>query len=124
MPNFFFFALSVEFNSKHNGDSFLLTNVYALCSYPEKLFFLIGLKIYRCLTLLIRLLWETLIYAGPLKIGTSLGDLNDMFLFNDAMSALGLVELPLKGRRFTWTNKQRSSPLERLHFFFLDPNLS
>ena len=34
------FALFVEFNSKHNGDSFLLTNVYAPCSYLEKLSFL------------------------------------------------------------------------------------
>ena len=38
-------------------------------------------------------------------------------MFNDAISALGLVELPLKGKRFTWLNKQRSL-LERLDWFF------
>jgi len=41
-----------------------------------------------------------------------------MYLFNEAISALGLVELPLKGRRFTWSNKQLSPLLERLDWFF------
>ena len=34
------------------------------------------------------------------------GDVNEMFLFNEAISTLNLVELPLYGRHFTWTNKQ------------------
>jgi len=41
-----------------------------------------------------------------------------MLLFNEAMSALGLVELPLYGKKFTWTNKQPSPLLERLNWFF------
>jgi hypothetical protein len=28
-----------------------------------------------------------------------------MLLFNEAISKLGLVELPLKGKHFTWSNK-------------------
>ena len=42
------------------------------------------------------------------------GDHLEMYLFNEAISALGLVELPLKGRRFTWTNKQFQPLFERL----------
>ena len=42
----------------------------------------------------------------------------DMYLFNEAISSLGLVELPLKGRHFTWSNKQPSPLLERLDWFF------
>jgi hypothetical protein len=30
------------------------------------------------------------------------GDANDMFIFNELISHLGLLELPLKGRSFTW----------------------
>jgi hypothetical protein len=41
-----------------------------------------------------------------------------MFLFNEAISSLGLVEIPLLGRHFTWTNKQNSPLLERLDWFF------
>jgi len=52
----------------------------------------------------------TLIYIEALKIGTNLGV--------TTISALGLVELPLKGRRFTWSNKQPSPLLERLDWFF------
>lgn len=45
-------------------------------------------------------------------------DVNEMFLFNEAISKLGLVELPLHGRHFTWTNKQFPPLLERLDCFF------
>ena len=46
------------------------------------------------------------------------GDANDMLLFNEAISALGLVELPLYGKKFTWSNKQQPPLLERLDWFF------
>jgi hypothetical protein len=52
------------------------------------------------------------------------GDINGMLLFNEAISNLGLVELPLKGRKYTWSNMQKTPLLERLdwffYFFFLD----
>jgi len=43
---------------------------------------------------------------------------NEMFAFNEAISRLGLIELPLHGRHFTWTNKQFPPLLERLDWFF------
>ena len=46
------------------------------------------------------------------------GDVNEIFLFNEAISSLGIVELPLQGQRFTWTNKQHPPLLERLDWFF------
>ena len=52
------------------------------------------------------------------------GDLTNMFLFNEALSTLGVVELPLYGRQFTWTNKQASSLLERLVWFFTSQSWS
>jgi hypothetical protein len=41
-----------------------------------------------------------------------------MLLFNEAISSLGIIELPLYGRKYTWTNKQPSPLLERLDWFF------
>jgi hypothetical protein len=41
-----------------------------------------------------------------------------MFAFNEAISSLRLVELPLRGCKYTWTNKQQSPLLERLDWFF------
>jgi hypothetical protein len=34
------------------------------------------------------------------------GDVNEMFLFNEAINTLSLVELSLHGRHITWANKQ------------------
>lgn len=45
-------------------------------------------------------------------------NINDMLQFNDAISSLGIVEIPIHGRRHTWTNKQNPPLLERLDWFF------
>ena len=41
-----------------------------------------------------------------------------MLHFNESISALDLIEIPLKGKRFTWSNKQHPPLLERLDWFF------
>jgi hypothetical protein len=46
------------------------------------------------------------------------GNAVEMLLFNSAISSLGLVEIPLHGSKFTWTNKQQPPLLERLDWFF------
>jgi len=50
------------------------------------------------------------------------GDVNDMFLFNEIIGHLGLLELPIKGRSYTWSNMQRDPLLEQLDWFFTSPN--
>jgi hypothetical protein len=50
------------------------------------------------------------------------GDTNDMFLFNDIIGHLGLLELPLKGRKYTWSNMQNNPLLEQLDWFFTSMN--
>ena len=40
------------------------------------------------------------------------GDVNQMLLFNEAISNLGLIELPLKGRQCSWSNMQTDPLLE------------
>jgi hypothetical protein len=45
-------------------------------------------------------------------------DLNDIFIFNEIISYLGLVAIPLKGRKFTWSNMQEQPLLEQLDWFF------
>lgn len=39
-------------------------------------------------------------------------------MFNEVISALSLVDLPLQGRRYTWSNKQQPPLLEKLDWFF------
>lgn len=62
------------------------------------------------------------LYRSPADKNKPGGDQAEMYLFNEAISALGLVELPLKGRRFTWSNKQFAPLLERLDWFFTSPS--
>ena len=45
-------------------------------------------------------------------------DVNQMLLFNEAISNSGLIELPLKGRQFSWSNMQDNPLLEKLYWFF------
>ena len=37
-------------------------------------------------------------------IAISPGDVNDMLTFNDFIHSQALVELPIKGRQYTWSN--------------------
>jgi hypothetical protein len=37
----------------------------------------------------------------------SSGSANEMLFFNELISSLGIEQIPLHGRRFTWTNKQQ-----------------
>lgn len=46
------------------------------------------------------------------------GNINDMLLFDEAISRLALVEIPLKGRKFTWSNMQDAPLLEKLDWCF------
>ena len=45
-------------------------------------------------------------------------NLNDIFLFNYIISHLGIHEIPVKGREYTWSNMQDSPLLEKLDWFF------
>lgn len=57
---------------------------------------------------------DFILYRNPKDRNRAGADYNEMLLFNGAISVLGLTELPLKGQRFTWTNKQHSPLLESL----------
>lgn len=46
------------------------------------------------------------------------GSASEMLMFNDAITSLGLIELPLQGRSYTWSNKQQSPLLEKLDWLF------
>uniref|UniRef100_A0A453RX17 Uncharacterized protein n=1 Tax=Aegilops tauschii subsp. strangulata TaxID=200361 RepID=A0A453RX17_AEGTS len=44
--------------------------------------------------------------------------MNDIFIFNEIIAQLGLLELPLKGRSYTWSNMQDNPLLQQLDWFF------
>ena len=58
------------------------------------------------------------LYRSPDDRNRLGADFAETFLFNEAICSLGLIELPLKGRCYTWTNRQQPPLLERLDWFF------
>ena len=48
--------------------------------------------------------------------------MQDTITFNDITVHLGLIELPIKGRSFTWSNMQSDPLLEQLDWFFTSVN--
>jgi endonuclease/exonuclease/phosphatase family metal-dependent hydrolase len=47
-----------------------------------------------------------------------------MLKFNEAISQLDLMEIPLHGLSFTWSNRQREPLLQRLDWFFMSQEWS
>lgn len=103
------FAVSVEFYSQHDNSCWLLTNIYAPCTQEGRSNFIEWLKQIQMpddVNWLI--LGDFNLTRGPENRNKEGGDVINMFLFNDAVSALGLNEAPLQGRKYTWSNKQAS----------------
>jgi DNA repair ATPase RecN len=50
------------------------------------------------------------------------GNMNDIMIFNEIISNLGLLEIPLKGRKFTWSNMQDEPLLEQIDWVFTSVN--
>ena len=48
--------------------------------------------------------------------------MTDMNTFNDLIRSQCLIELPIKGRMFTWSNMQQDPLLEQLDWFFTSTN--
>lgn len=46
------------------------------------------------------------------------GNLEDIFKFNEIISSLAMLEIPIKGRQYTWGNMQDQPLLEQLDWFF------
>lgn len=100
------YATSVEFTSLHNNVTWVLTNIYAPCTSQGKREFLHWFKHIQMSDYVDWLVIGDLnLYHSPTYRSRDGADLAENFLFNEAVSALGLIELPLKGKRFTWSNK-------------------
>ena len=109
------FSLTMEFISLHNDANWVLTCVYGPCTADGKGLFLNWLKEVQMPD---NVDWLIL---GDFKLIRNQenknkpgGNIAEMLLFNEVISLLGLNEIPLQGRRFTWSNMQPSPLLEKL----------
>lgn len=113
------YAISVEFTSVHSNEYWILTSVYGPSDASEKSAFLdwlLNIQMPDDMNWLI--LGDFNLYRRSENRNRPGGNVNNMLNFNNAISHLGLVEIPLNGRKYTWTNKQNPPLLERLDWFF------
>jgi exonuclease III len=109
----------IEFICKLTEEHWISTNIYAPCSTEDKAIFLDWFK---NIEMMDDSKWLIVgdfnLIRSPANRNKPGGNLSEMFAFNKAISKLSLVEIPLKGCRYTWTNKQQDPLLERLDWFF------
>jgi exonuclease III len=113
------FGMIILFRSAHTNQSWKLVVVYGPCQGEDRDNFV------HWLYNLIIPDDELWIFMGDFNFIWSQqnrsapgGNLNDMFLFNDLIDHLGILELPLKGRSFTWSNMQHDPLMVQLDWFF------
>ena len=113
------FSLTVDIRSLHNNAKWLLTNIYGPCTDDGKQSFVEWMK---NIVMPEEIDWLMVGYFNLMRSPDNRskpgGDVTHMLMFNEGISALGLVELPLLGQQFTLSNKQFEPLLERLDWFF------
>lgn len=116
-------CITVRFTSVLNGETWNLTNVYGPCDDLARTAFINWFRNHEFSD------HDNWIFLGDFNFYRSLsnrnrsgGNLADTLVFNEAIGHLGLIELPLKGRAFTWSNMQQNPLLEQLDWFFTFPN--
>ena len=108
------FSISIRFISVHIGESWILTNIYGPCDEEGRHLFLDWFK---NIQMPIDTKWlitgDFNFIRYPSNRNDGAGNTNNMMDFNAAISQLALVEIPLKGRNFTWSNMQQAPLLEK-----------
>jgi hypothetical protein len=112
------YARSVKLTSKLTGKKWVLTNIYAPCTADDKLEFLRWIK---NISMPDSRSWIIVgdfnLIRRPENKNKTGGDSTLMMAFNETISKLGIIELPLSRQKFTWSNKQQHPLLERLDWF-------
>lgn len=103
------FAIKMQMTSVHNLQTCTLVVVYGTCRQPARDIFVNWLN-----NLLIDdddlwlLLGDFNFYRSAQNRNKPGGNFNDTMVFNNIISHLGLIELPINGRSYTWSNMQDS----------------
>ena len=101
------FAITLSFTSTHTLETWKLSTVYGPCVEPARGAFIAWL---RNLQISDTDNWLNLgdfnFYRSTENRNRPGGNISDTFVFNEAIGESGLIELPLKGRAFTWSNMQ------------------
>ena len=117
------FSITVKFSSLHNGHHWFLTTVYGPCQGPDRNDFVLWLNNLQIDdTVNWMIMGDFNFYRSLSDRNKSGGNMNDIMIFNEIISNLGLLEIPLKGRKYTWSNMQDDPLLEQIDWVFTSAN--
>jgi hypothetical protein len=112
------FALVVRFVSTQCPQTWTLANIYGPCTGDERVTYtnwLYDLDIPDTHDWL--LLGDFNYIRAPDNRNKPGGNIRDMFTFNDIIRKQNLIELPVKGCMYAWSNMQQDPLLEQLDWF-------
>lgn len=113
------FALGIKFTSSQSANVWSCVNIYGPCGGQDRVNFISWMMNLHIPTnedwLLIG---DYNFIRAPDNRNKAGGYVNDMLTFNDFIRSQSLVELPIKGRSFTWSNMQDDPLLEQLDWHF------
>jgi hypothetical protein len=117
------FAITIKLTSQQSGQQWFLTNIYGPCSSTGRAEFTNWLYNLDSLDYdLWLMVGDFNLMRSPANRNRPGGDTNNMLLFNDIISHLDMVEVPLKNRSFIWSNMQQNALLEKLDWVFTSSN--
>ena len=117
------FALAIKFRSTQSSQEWTLVNIYGPCQGDSRVTYTNWLRHLNIPSNDDWLLLGDFNYIrGPDNRNKPGGNPNDMITFNDIIRSNQLIELPIKGRAYTWSNMQIDPLLEQLDWFLTSNN--
>ena len=117
------FALVIKFKSTQSAQEWTLVNIYGPCQGDLRVEYTTwtpNLNIPSAEDWL--LIGDSNYICSPSNRNKPGGNINDMITFNDFIRSQGLIELPIKGTTYTWSNMQQQPLLEQLDWFLTSTN--
>lgn len=113
------FVLTLQLTPVHSTKIWYLSNIYGPCDGPKREEFV---QWFQNIHIDIEQLWLLMCDFNFIRSLENRnlpgGNLEDIFTFNEIISNHALLEIPIKGRQYTWSNMQEQPLLEQLNWFF------
>ncbi|XP_071680068.1 uncharacterized protein [Lolium perenne] len=119
------FSVSTTFSHRSDDLLFTIVNVYGPCTHPDKPIFLSSLEqIFPSFSGPVAFLGDFNLVRSPCDKSNGNINTTEAASFNDFINNLGLLEIPLLDRQFTWSNQQSPPILARLDRVLINPEWS
>jgi hypothetical protein len=119
------FSVTTTFSLRSEDLSFSVINVYGPCIHDQKTAFLASLElIFASLSGSVSIIGNFNLIRSPRDKSNGNFNSSEASLFNDFINNLGLIEIPLLDRQFTWSNQQDPPILARLDRVLVNPEWS